>query len=733
MPTPSNFLQEAQGMAGNPGMALPGGLGSPEAMMPEEAMQQAMMLQQQQSVMSGTSQAFPPVPEGAFGTAPSLSQFKAEEKKPLKVKKTNDEIIAILKDDKKIAVDFYNAELKEKFEDWEQQFEGIPEYYNTGDFRMPTSCYVSRDIMTTIRAVMPDIMKLLLVKEPVEIVGRTEEDVPKAQKMQALCNWQLTRLNNFHTIVGTALNEALLKGISVCKVSWIKEVETRIIQELLHQDEVFDLEQQGIKLKDHDYVGEDEYGSVYYCEYEADVVVKNFPKLDILPSVEFLFDPTAKSIDEAKYCIHRKIVTKDYLKRKELEGVYSNVDDIKWTGSSYVEDEEELYRVEHGFRPDDNTIVTDTARQDVVINEYWGKLDLNNDGLLEDVVITFCGDTILSIEENTFDKYPFFIFSPYPSVFRIYGMGIAEMVESIQTAKTAFMRELLENTRRNNDRKIFYREGAFLAPSQMNDPKQKYVSIDERVPLDGVVASEPFEQLSPNIVDTIEYLDKVRQMVTGVSELKQGVNAQDKSTATEASIKYEASNAQVQMIAVNFSYTFKDIYEFVVYANQKFIDDKTVIRLLNESIEIDPEDLQGVFDLSIACALGTGTAESRRVALNNVLLTMIQVAEPRGLTDGIKIRNVLARIIEESGLKDVDSYLKTEEQIMQEQQQAMMQQQQMAQMQQEAAQLEMDNAQAQTAQNEAQAMQDMGVMPPQENGQMAGASDGMINADLRGL
>lgn len=718
---PSDFMAEAQGMMGSPEMAFPSGFGSMNGM-------------QQQSPLNGTMDAIPPNIGGVSdGGTPPLSEFRVEERKPLKIKKTNEEIIAIVKDDKRVAVDFYNAELKEKFEDWEQQFEGIPEYYNSGRFRMPVNCYVSRDIMTTIRAVMPDIMKLLLVKEPVEISGRTEEDVQKAQKMQALCNWQMTRMNNFHTIVGTALNEALLKGISVCKVSWIKELETRVVQELLHADEVYALEEQGIKLKEHEYVGEDEFGEVYFCEYEADMVSKNYPKLDILPSVEFLFDPTAKTIEEAKFCIHRKIVTKDYLKRKEIEGVYENVDDIKWTGSTYIEDEEELYRVEHGYRPDDNTIVTDQARQDVVINEYWGKLDLNNDGLLEDVVITFCGDTILSIEENTFEKYPFFIFSPYPSVFRIYGMGIAEMVESIQTAKTAFMRELLENTRRNNDRKIFYREGAFLAPSQMNDPKQKYVSIDERVPLDGVVAPEPFEQLSPNIVDTIEYLDKVRQMVTGISELKQGVQSQGKSTATETSIKYEASNAQVQMIAVNFSYTFKDIYEFVVFANQKFIDDKTVIRLLNEQIEIDPEDLQGVFDLSVACALGTGTAESRRIALNNVLLTMIQVAEPRGITDSMKIRNVLAKIIEESGLKDVDSYIKTEEQIMQEQQQAMLQQQQMQAMQQEAAQLEMDNAQAQTAQNEAQAMQDMGVMPPQENGQMAGLSDGMINADLRGL
>ena len=42
------------------------------------------------------------------------------------------------------------------------------------------------------------------------------------------------------------------------------------------------------------------------------------------------------------------------------------------------------------------------ARKMYMLNEYWGRLDINKDGLLENVVVTYCGDKILSIEENSF-------------------------------------------------------------------------------------------------------------------------------------------------------------------------------------------------------------------------------------------------------------------------------------------------------------------------------------------
>ena len=43
---------------------------------------------------------------------------------------------------------------------------------------------------------------------------------------------------------------------------------------------------------------------------------------------------------------------------------------------------------------------------------------------------------------------------------------------------------------------------------------------------------------------------------------------------------------------------------------------------------------------------------------------MIEIGEPRNLTDKLRIRNLMAKLLEESGLKDTDNYLLSVEKIM---------------------------------------------------------------------
>lgn len=601
-----------------------------------------------------------------------MSEFK------IKIKDT--ELLDIIKEDKKIATDYYQNNLKEDFDKWERLFEGKPNCYDNNLYKMPKSFYVSRDIMTTIRAVIPDLMRLLFTKEPINITGRNAEDIDKAKKLQALLNWQLTQLNPFFLICNTVFNDALLKGLSVIKISWIKEMEEQEYKEQLHEADIMYLEEQGVEIVSTEFIGDDELrGSLYEVTYKASTIKKNQPVISVLSSGEFLFDPTARNIEEAQFIIHRKIVTIDFLKRKENEGVYSNISDVIKSLSHNLEEADELRNVDETYY-NDNPNEYNTARKNVVLNEYWGKIDINQDGLLEDVVISFVGDTILAIEENTYGEYPFFVFSPFPSAYKIHGAGVGELVENIQSTKTALFRELLLNVRRNNSRKVFFRENAFVHPSQVDDPNVKYVAIDRNLSMGDVMFPEPFEQLSPIINSTLQYLDRERQVNTGISELKQGIRTNDRQTATEASIKYEAANAQVQMIAVIFANAFKELFSFLVTQNQKFIDVPQTIRLLNTPIEITPDDLNGDFDLEISVSLGTGTAETRKRSLMSVYQLQMQLLQ-MGLTDQSKILHTITKLVEETGFKDVNNFVLTSEELTAKQQEQQMQMQQMQQMQ----------------------------------------------------
>lgn len=574
----------------------------------------------------------------------------------MNIKLEDKDILEIINTDKEQALSYYNQHLKPRFKKYYELYNG--EQINTKKYRMPKSSFISRDVLVTIRTLMPDINKLLFSSNPVEVTARNGEDEEKAAKMQALLNYQITAQNPYHTIFTRLITNALITGCAALKVLWIKEYGEKEVEEVVSYEQMQSLINEGFKVR---YESVYENGiEKYKVKYKAAYISKNQPVFEVLPYNEFLFDAKALSLQEADYVIHRKLVNYDYLKRRQQEGIYKNIEKIKDSIFSY-EDDDVLSKRAYDSYSDKNK-----ARRLYMINEYWGRVDIDNDGLLEDVVITTCGNVILSIEENTFGMYPFFVFSPFLSMDSIAGRGLAELSENTQIVKTALIREILENTRRNNNRKIFYKVDDLLNPSQMVTNEQ-YVAVRDSADINNIFAPEPFEVISENSFTLVEYFDKENQKVTGVSDIKQGLKQSVESqTATEAVIKYESANSQVQAIVLNFAESLKETYRFIVYQNQRFIDNVQVVRLLNDVIEINPQDIKDIdFDLNISQSLSSGTADTRRRSLNNALAMMIEIGEPRSLTDSVRIRNLMAKILEESGLKDTENYLISAERLRQ--------------------------------------------------------------------
>ena len=580
----------------------------------------------------------------------------------MKVKLEDKDILEIIKRDKEQALSYYNQHLKPRFKKYYELYNG--EKIDTKKYRMPESSFISRDVLVTIRALMPDINKLLFSSNPVEVTARSGEDEENAAKMQALLNYQITAQNPYHTIFTRLITNALITGCAALKVLWIKEYGEKEIDEIVTQEKLQSLINAGYNVKsDPVYINGIEK---YRVKYKVSYISKNQPVFEVLPYNEFLFDTSALSLQEADYVIHRKLVNYDYLIRREKEGVYKNISKIKDNIFTY-EDDDIANRAQYLSENSKNK-----ARKLYMLNEYWGRIDIDNDGLLEDVVITYCGNQILSIEENTYSMYPFFVFTPFLSMDSIAGRGLAELAENTQIIKTALIREILENTRRNNNRKIFYKVDDLLNPSQMVTSEQ-YVAVRDSADINNIFAPEPFEVISENSFSLVEYFDKENQKVTGVSEMKHGLKQSVESqTATEAVIKYESANSQVQAIVLNFAESLKETYRFLVYQNQRFMDNVQVVRLLNDTIEINPQDIKDIdFDLNISQSLSSGHEDTRRRALNNALAMMIEIGEPRNLTDNKRIRNLMAKILEESGLKDTENYLisvdKLREQVQSEQ------------------------------------------------------------------
>ena len=102
---------------------------------------------------------------------------------------------------------------------------------------------------------------------------------------------------------------------------------------------------------------------------------------------------------------------------------------------------------------------------------------------------------------------------------------------------------------------------------------------------------------------------------------------------------------------------FKKIFELMV----KYQDKERVVMLNNIYVPVRPTEWKNRFNISIVVGLGTGSKEQQLVILNSILERQIQAFQIQGgkempMVTLKNMYNTLSKIIENAGLKNVESY-----------------------------------------------------------------------------
>jgi len=117
-----------------------------------------------------------------------------------------------------------------------------------------------------------------------------------------------------------------------------------------------------------------------------------------------------------------------------------------------------------------------------------------------------------------------------------------------------------------------------------------------------------------------------------------------------------------ELIARIFAETgVKDLFRKMFELSVKYQDKEKIIAINGQYIPVLPTEWKDRFNISISVGLGTGSKEQQIVMLNNILDKQLQAFQLQGQREypmvGLKnIYNTLAKIIENAGLKTVDSY-----------------------------------------------------------------------------
>jgi len=546
---------------------------------------------------------------------------------------------------------------------------------------------VSTDVSDTIESILPNLLRVFTASDKVvRCEPVTAEDVPLAEQATAYLNHVFYKDNNGFELLYNFFKDALIEKNGFLKIYYDEsetvEFETyknlskadkdaledtqdeiEIIEEEEFEDEkakdqfqalLEQYEDQGLEIPD---TTEPDF-MLYNCKIKR---TKKHGKIKIesVPPEEFLIDSNAKSIEDATFVSHKVLMT-----RSDLVAMGYDEEEVKNLPTS----DEDIYNTEDIVRqrnvdeyPVDYS--TDPSTQKVLIYESYVKYDYDEDGIAELRRIVSAGDDGSMVLENMpCDNVPFVTVTPIPMPHRFYGRSLSELVEDIQLMKSTVMRQLLDNMYLTNNNRVAVMDGMVNMDDLLTSRPGGVVRTKQ--PPNQVMQPLQSQPISQQAFPLLSYLDTVREARTGITKSAQGLDADtlNSKTATGVNTLMTQTQMRSELIARIFAETgVKDLFRKIFELMVKYQDKERIVMLNNQYVPVKPTEWKDKFNISIVVGLGTGSKEQQIMLLNNILERQLQAFNLQGgkempMVTLKNMYNTLSKIIENAGLKNVESY-----------------------------------------------------------------------------
>lgn len=581
-------------------------------------------------------------------------------------KKQKDKILRSYLNAKDIADKHYTSKIEPEVLRRREIYLATAEHYDKVFPTLSETCrWVSKDVRTTCDWILPGLMEAFTGSDdPVSVKGVNVDDDQIAAKIQQLVRYQLEKKNDWYSFMQTMLKNALSENFGVAKVYW-KRVEKRkpmsMLLDLNDDDAILSL----IKMQ-ADGKGEvnkfepiPDAPDLAKVEWDEVTVTANHPVVEYIPTSEFRYTPDASVVQDCKFVAHRKVVRGDYLKRKEQEGIYKDVDKaieeygVGDTASTLME--ETLSPDRYDVRKKQLTD-SDNASKEVELYEAYLMVDYNDDGIYEKLIVHAVGNHLLRVVENDFEFPPFFICSCFYDPNNVFSTeSFSDNLEQLQDLKTALLRQVIVNVTKNNAPRVFVDERKIDMDALM--------AGDEVIPTQGdpnaavlTPASLPLSSVS---MDVVQYAQNELENQSGSTRYNQGLDSNSlNSTATGITAIMGASEKRNKLIARSVAERFViPLFKFLVLLNQLYAEDEQIIRLTNVNVPIRKEELDIDYDLIINVGQGAGTREAQIQYLMLVLQQVYPILAQQGIVNAKSWYNLVCKLLETLGLRDVSQYL----------------------------------------------------------------------------
>lgn len=542
------------------------------------------------------------------------------------------------------------------------------------------SAVVSRDVRSTIKKVLPSLIRVILGGDKVaeySPVGQNDEEFAE-QATDYVSNIVFPESDGVQA-VQDAIHDALKLRNGVLRWWQDKEHTVTITQhsgldadalaQLLQDDDVTVLGQSSsteqIQMPD----GSLQETPVYDVKIRRRSS-KSRPRVAAVPPENFLIHPDAKTIRESPCTgINEKMRRSDLIAMGYDRKV---IDELPIAGNTGDQDDEESTRRRELIEERDTFA---HAMQEVEYYELYVRVDADNDGIAELRRMVYAGaiNEEYLLEDEEWDEVPFADIIVERRPHQREGTSVSDDTMEPQKVKTVLLRESLDNIYWQNKAQPIIQEEAVVNPDAVLRPSfGKPIRVNAGTSVNDAVGFARVPFVAQSSFEMMNYFDREIADVTGITDASSGLapDALQNMTA-KASAMFEAAGiGQTDLMARTVSHGLIPVFKGLLKLIIKHQDKPRTVRLRNKWVTFDPRPWNSEMDVTVNTGLGAGTRERDMMMMQMIASLQEKLLSSYGPMNNPfvtprNVYNALSKLVEASGLRSVDQYftLPSDEQI----------------------------------------------------------------------
>lgn len=345
---------------------------------------------------------------------------------------------------------------------------------------------------------------------------------------------------------------------------------------------------------------------------------------------------------------HRVETNINNLKIQEAKGIYSNTEKV--LNTSYPKDIADLHKSIMAYHLGLESVETvdytnvPMSYKPVELIEWWGKYDINDDGLDEDIIVTIANRQVgIRIDENKLGIIPFFPVRFMKEENLTYGKTLPQLLQNLQAEISTLRNQRLDLLNLMIEPPLKVRRTADISLSTLFLAPGHILEVDEDNDIVPIVSGQ-LPQVA--LIDEGNVKQDI-QTVSGVTDPLMGIQSRTQTATAVSILTSEAATRIKDYVMDIVDDLIPVIMNFALFLKRYLKDDPMIYRYNAQKWIEFSEDYIKNFDLRINI---TNIMFNKDLRLQ-LLLNLLNVI---GRLPGINIMPLIRQILELADIKNLD-------------------------------------------------------------------------------